>query len=104
MIKIFSSLEEASKAIPLGSIKLLILDGKKMALAHTKEGFHAFENECPHQYEPLHKGRITSGNEVTCRLHEYRFNLITGKEADSRCDSMNIYSIIVKDSGVFIQL
>jgi nitrite reductase/ring-hydroxylating ferredoxin subunit len=104
MIKLFSSLEEASKAIPLGSIKLLILDGKKIALAHTIEGFHAFENECPHQYEPLHKGRINSGNEVTCRLHEYRFNLITGKEADNRCDSMNIYPIKVQDSEFFIEL
>ncbi len=104
MIKIFSSLEEASNSIPVGSLRLLIIDGKKIAMAHSEDGFYAFENECPHQNEPLHKGTLTAFNEVVCRLHHYRFNLQTGMEANNQCRSMSGYAIIVKESGIFIDL
>ena len=104
LVKIFSSFAEASVSIPKGSLKLLIIDGKKIALAHADDGLHAFNNECPHQNEPLHKGMLTAFNEVVCRLHHYRFNLKTGQEANNRCSSMTGYSIIVEESGVFIEL
>ena len=104
MIKIFSSQAEASTSIPINSLRLLIINGKKIAMAHTQEGFYAFDNECPHQNEPLHKGMLTAFNEVVCQLHHYRFNLKTGQEANNRCRSMTGYSIIVEKSGVFIDL
>jgi len=104
MIKIFSSFEKASKSIPKGSIRLLIIDGKKIAMAQAEDGFYAFDNQCPHQNEPLHKGMLTPFNEVACRLHHYRFNLSTGREANNRCASMTSYSIIVKESGIYIDM
>jgi len=104
MIKIFSSFEEASNSIPIGGLRLLIINGKKIALAHTNDGFYAFDNECPHQNEPLHKGTLTAFNDVVCRLHHYRFNIKTGQEANNRCGSMTNYSIIIEDSGIFIDL
>lgn len=104
MVKIFSSLKEASNSIPIGSLRLLIIDGKKIAMAHTEDGFYAFDNECQHQNEPLHKGTLTAFNEVVCRLHHYRYNMKTGKEANNRCGSMTCYAIIVKESGIFIDL
>ena len=104
LVKIFSSLAEASKYIPEGGLRLLIIDGKKIVIAHTEDGFRAFENECPHQNEPLHKGMLTVFNEVVCRLHHYRFNMTTGQEANNRCRSMTRFSIIVEESGVFIDL
>lgn len=104
MIKIFSSLAEASQSIPVGSIRLLIIDGKKIAMAHTEDGFYAFDNECPHQNEPLHKGTLTAFNEIVCRLHHYRYNMKTGLEANNRCRSMTNYSIIIEEAGIFIDL
>lgn len=104
MIKIYSSFEEASKSIPIGGLRLLIINGKKIALAHIDDGFYAFDNECPHQNEPLHKGTLTAFNDVVCRLHHYRFNIKTGQEANNRCGSMTNYSIIIEESGIFIDL
>ena len=104
MIKIFSSFAEVSESIPKGALRLLIIDGKRIAIAHTENGFRAFSNECPHQNEPLHKGEITRHDEVICRLHHYRFNLQTGKEANNRCGSLSLYPIKIEDSGVFIDL
>jgi nitrite reductase/ring-hydroxylating ferredoxin subunit len=104
LIKIFSSLEEASIAIPKGSLKLLILNGKKIALAHTGVGFSAFDNACPHQFEPLHKGVLNIHNQVICRLHNYRFNMKTGQEVNNRCSAMNIYRILEDESGAYIDI
>ena len=103
-VKIFSTIEEATEAIPKGGLRLLIIDGKKIAVASTEDGFKAFDNECPHQNEPLHKGSISVHNEVVCRLHHYRFNMKTGQEANNRCGSLIGYPIIVEESGVFIDL
>ena len=104
MIKIFSSLKEAATSIPIGNLKLLIINGKKIAMAHSEDGFYAFKNECPHQNEPLHKGTLTAFNEVICRLHHYRYNMKTGQEANNRCGSLTNYSIIIEESGIFIDL
>jgi nitrite reductase/ring-hydroxylating ferredoxin subunit len=104
VIRIFSSIEEAHKKIPKGSIRLLIIDGRKIGLAHNTEGFYAFDNACPHQHEPLNKGIITQYNEVVCALHHYRFSLKTGIETKGRCESMNVYSVKIEDDGVFIDI
>ena len=104
LVKIFSSIAKASESIPKGGLRLLVIDGKKIAIAHTEDGFYAFNNECPHQNEPLHKGTLTAFNEVICRLHHYRFNIKTGKEANNRCGSMTNYSIIIEEEGIFIDL
>ncbi len=104
MIKLFDSPAAAAKAIPKGSMRLVIIDGKKIAIAHTGSGFHAFENACPHQHEPLHKGTVTPYEEVGCPLHHYRFNLVTGQEASNRCQAMPVYPLQTNNQGVYIKL
>lgn len=104
MIKIFSSLEEAVRAVPIGKIRLLIINNKKIGLVHTKMGFRAFDNACQHQHEPLHKGLITPYGEVVCPLHHYRYNLETGQEAENRCNAMHIYAVKTNRHGLFIEI
>ena len=104
MVRIFSSLDKTLESVPLGSIKLLIINGKKIGLAQTNKGLFAFDNNCPHQREPLHKGMITPYGEVTCPLHHYRFDLRTGQETENRCPSMKVYSLITNETGVFIDI
>lgn len=104
MIKVFNSIEEAKKTVGEGNIKLFIINGKKIALAHTVNGLKAFDNACPHQKEPLNKGTITSFGEIVCALHHFRFDLRTGHEANSRCPAMKIYPVLIMDSGVYLDL
>ncbi|RLD23103.1 MAG: Rieske (2Fe-2S) protein [Bacteroidetes bacterium] len=104
MIKLFSSEEEASKAVAKGSLKLLIINEHRICLAHTYSGFRAFDNSCPHQQEPLHKGSLTHFDEVVCSLHHYRFNMIIGQEANNRCQGMRLYSVKITESGVYLDL
>lgn len=104
LVKLFPSIAEAKIAVPLNSIKLLIIDGKKIALAHVASGLYAFDNACPHQHEPMHKGLLTKYEEAVCPLHYYRFNLKSGQEAFNRCKSISTYPISSSEEGVFIRL
>ncbi len=104
MIKLFNSPADAHRAVPQGSMRLVIIDGEKITLAHTESGLHAFANACPHQREPLHKGRLTPFGEVVCPLHHYRFNPLTGQEANNRCPALSTYTLATNEQGVFIRL
>lgn len=104
MVKVFSSLEEAQKAIPLQAIKLLIIDGKKFSIANSEIGFQAFDNACPHQNEPLSKGLVTASGDIVCALHHYRFKSKSGQEVNNRCVPLKFYPILVTNDGVFIDI
>ena len=104
MIKIFSSLKEAEEKIATGKIQLIIIDGKRIALARFNDGFKAFENNCPHQNEPIHKGMLTRYGEIVCPLHYYRFNSVTGQEANNRCRPIETYPVIINSEGFFLKL
>ena len=104
MVKLFSSVAEASNAVAKGSLKQIIINDQRICLAHTSSGFKAFDNSCPHQHESLHKGLLTNFEEVVCPLHHYRFNITTGQEAENRCIGVNIYPVEITESGVYIKL
>ncbi len=104
LIKIFPSAEKAMETVPVGTMKRLLIGERKLTLAHTAQGWRAFDNLCPHQYEPLHKGMITPYLEVVCPLHHYRFDLTTGREASSRCDDLRLYKVIEKPDGLFVEI
>ncbi len=73
-------------------------------MAHTSDGFRAFDNACPHQSEALSKGRLTQFNEVVCPLHHYRFSVKSGQESRNRCRPMNIYKVEQRDAGLFLEI
>ncbi len=104
LIKIFSSPEKATETVPAGTMKRLLIGERKLTLAHTARGWRAFDNLCPHQHEPLHRGTITPYQEVVCPLHHYRFDLTTGREASNRCSDLRLYKVIEKPDGLFVEI
>ena len=104
MVRVFASQAEAEEKIAVGQIQLLIIDNKKIALAHFADGFKAFDNNCPHQHEPMHKGMLTKFGEIVCPLHYYRFNGVTGQETNNRCQPIEIYPVEINQDGFFIKI
>lgn len=103
-VKIFSSLEEANQRVPRGSLKRLVIGEKEFCLIHTDEGFKLTSNFCPHRNEYLHKGSVNSYNEIICPLHQYRFSLEDGQEANNRCGHLKVFPIKINKDGVFAHL
>lgn len=64
--------------IPVGSAKVVEVNGKKIALFHVADQFYALDDRCSHAEASLAKGYVEDGS-VSCPLHGARFCLKTGK-------------------------
>ena len=103
-IKLFDSQDQASKAVPIGTIRKLIIKGKTYLIVHANNGLLVSDYLCPHQREPLEKGKLNNFDEIICPLHEYRFNLKTGIESSGRCGNLTLYQIAVKSDGLYLEI
>ena len=102
--KIFSSLAEAERKIPVGSSVLLNFGGYKVCLARTEKGFRAFADKCPHRFASLQAGRINREDEVVCPLHGYRFCLRTGRETGGKsCPDLALFPIKTDETGFYVR-
>lgn len=64
--------------IPLGKMIAVAIEGKRITIYHTANGFFATDNSCPHRGGPLVEGDLL-GNEVVCPWHLWGFDVQTGK-------------------------
>ena len=90
-VLIFDSKSAAERIIPLNQIRKIRIEKMEICLAHTTEGFIAFEKECPHMSDDLSKGKINYQMEVVCPWHTYRFSLNTGQESNQKCKDLKLY-------------
>ncbi len=54
------------------------VDGRRIALCHTRDGFFAIDDGCTHDGGPLDQGTL-DGHEIECPRHGARFDVTTGK-------------------------
>lgn len=64
--------------VPLGQSKLIEVSGKMIAIFHTKEGWFAIDDRCPHRGGPLSEGKCVEGI-ITCPWHKAQFELNSGR-------------------------
>lgn len=103
-VKVFSSEAEARERIPADQPRLVILGSKRICLVLHGDQFYAVQDTCTHNGESLSKGRINYLGDVICPWHGYRFELETGRAADSSCRDLVTYPIKIDNSGFFIGL
>ena len=63
--------------LPVGRAKTWKVGERSIALYHTKSGFFASDNECPHRGGPLGQGDVM-GDEIVCPWHLWGFDVRTG--------------------------
>src|SRR5689334_10953687 len=63
--------------IPVGSAKLVEVDGEYIALFHVDGNFYATNDICTHEEASLSEGDL-EGEVVECPHHGARFNVRTG--------------------------
>lgn len=103
--KVFNSVAEANAAIPLTKVKLFIIAGRRICLAHTAAGFFAVADECPHLGEALSKGTTNYLNEVICPWHSYRYSLASGAECKHRTRTAKTYLIKQEaDGSIYVEV
>ena len=64
--------------IPVGALKPVAVQGKRLLVCHTAEGFFAVDDTCTHDDGPLADGWL-EGDAIECPRHGARFDVRTGK-------------------------
>jgi nitrite reductase (NADH) small subunit len=89
-------------AIPRRGARCVNTPSGKIAVFRTQEDqIFAMENRCPHKNGPLSEG-IVHGASVTCPLHNWVFDLATGKAMGADEGEVRTYAIDVVDGRIFI--
>lgn len=88
--------------VPLGEGRAVAVDGRKVALFRTEEGWFALDAACPHLGGPLADG-IVAARTVICPLHERRFDLATGEERSSGRLCAAAHRVEVRGEDVYLE-
>lgn len=89
-------------AIPRRGARCVTTPAGKIAVFRTQEDqVFALENRCPHKQGPLSEG-IVHGASVTCPLHNWVFDLETGKATGADEGQVRTYPIRIADGRVLM--
>ena len=89
-------------AIPRRGARCVTTPEGKIAVFRTQDDrVYAVENRCPHRNGPLSEG-IVHGASVTCPLHNWVFDLATGRALGADEGEVRTYTVQVLDGRIFI--
>ena len=89
--------------LPEGTMLMVQVDGTNILLVN-KDGLHAMQGVCSHEYFELDKGFLT-GDSLTCALHLSRFDLETGEALDPPAElPLVTYPVGVEDGHIVLEL
>jgi len=63
--------------LPVGTTRLVKVDGRRLCVARTESGVYAVDHECPHEGYGLTQGQL-DGELLTCAWHNWKFDVRTG--------------------------
>ena len=76
---------------------------KTVAVTKLHGRYGAIDNRCPHKQGPLSEG-IVHGASVTCPLHNWVFDLATGKALGADEGQVRTYPIDLVDGRIFMAM
>ncbi|HEV3120416.1 MAG TPA: Rieske (2Fe-2S) protein [Isosphaeraceae bacterium] len=79
----------------------LEVEGLRVAVFNSGGNFHALLGRCPHANGPLGMGWIDAG-EAVCPLHQWRFQLASGRCTTDRGYSVHRFACEVRDGLVWV--
>jgi uncharacterized membrane protein/nitrite reductase/ring-hydroxylating ferredoxin subunit len=92
-----------SSEVKLNQMKLVHLNGKRIVIARTENGFAAFDDRCTHRGGSLAGGSMICGT-VQCPWHGSQFDVLTGEvKAGPAKDKIATYILTEKEGQLFLQ-
>ncbi len=99
-----SSKEAVFKLIPEKIIKKVILGETTIGMVRIGETFFCFQAFCPHRGASLIQGNINASKEIICPLHQYRFDLATGRLKSGSCEDLEVFPAELTENGLEISI
>src|SRR5713226_6809574 len=93
-----------TEEVPVGTARMVEVNGKEIALFNVAGSFHAIDNTCTHVGGPLCEGEV-EGIEVTCPWHGAVFDVTTGQVLGPPApESVGRYSVRVEGSDIEVEI
>jgi len=92
----------AADDVPMLEGRSVTVDGRRIAVFRTPEGWRAVEGACPHRGGPLADG-IVADRCVTCPLHGWRFDLDTGQAVNGE-GRVEVFEVLERDGALWLRL
>jgi nitrite reductase (NADH) small subunit len=90
--------------IPPGEGRNFEVAGRKLAVFRARTGqVFATQAVCPHRGGPLADG-LVGDRALVCPLHEWRFDLATGKTQNGACDIQVYPTAVATDGRITVEL
>jgi nitrite reductase (NADH) small subunit/3-phenylpropionate/trans-cinnamate dioxygenase ferredoxin subunit len=89
--------------IPDGSVAVVSVEMKDVAVFNTGGTFYAIDDMCPHMGASLSGGAVENGC-VTCPWHAWRFRLADGVWADSPRVKIGAYPVHIVGDEVQLEV
>ena len=103
-IRIFKSIDEADNAIEEGKARRIVIGETRIALAKWQGEYFAIQDVCPHSSAYLSAGWVNSSGEIICPLHNYCYDLKSGREFQERSKDATTWEVKSDEGGIFIGL
>ncbi|MDH5399662.1 MAG: Rieske 2Fe-2S domain-containing protein [Cyclobacteriaceae bacterium] len=103
-VKIFNSAEEAREAIEEGKSRKVVIGDVRISLTRYKDAFYALQDHCPHSAASLSQGWTNDYGELVCPLHNYCYDLKTGREMEQKTADARVYEVKIEEEGLFINI
>lgn len=88
--------------LKLNQMELIHLDGKRLVVAKTEEGYAVFEDRCTHKGASLSDGTISCGI-VQCPWHGSQFNVFNGQvKAGPATEPIKCFRVVTEGNQVFL--
>ena len=89
--------------LPVGRAKAVTVADRTIAIYHTKNGFFATDNVCPHRGGPLSEGDVID-NEIVCPWHLWSFDVATGICPGNADISVATHEVRIEGERILVRL
>lgn len=87
----------------IGEMRGLSLNGRRVLLLRTEDGYRAFEDRCAHLGVRLSEGTL-AGCVLTCRAHHYQYDARTGHGINPKIVRLPRFPVEVRDGAVLVDV
>ena len=89
--------------VPVGTMKMIKVDGHRVCLVRTADGLHAIDHACPHEGYGLTQGEL-DGDLVTCAWHNWKFRVTDGACVQGEEGVQTLHVAVADDGAVQVSI
>ena len=87
-----------------GEMQAYTVDGTEIVIVHAPGAeWRAIQSVCPHQEVELVEGEL-EGRVLTCRMHLWQFDVLTGRGVNPEHAELALYPLKVEGDDIYVDV